>query len=178
MKQAIVGQNKKLLKPEAGQDQDNCNCRPRDSCPLQNKCLETNIIYQATVTESIYQEPPKVETYAGLCSTTFKKRYTGHRFTFAHLKAASETTLSTHIWDLKNRGASFNIKWKILDRGQPFNPATRTCQLCTKEKFYILFKPELTTLNSRNELGAHCRHKKTSLVGTKKFISARGQGSG
>ena len=174
--QTIVGHNKKLLKPKP-QETENCNCKPRASCPLQNKCLETNIVYQATVTETNNQEPPKVETYVGLCSTTFKARFSGHKSSFNNEKYSGETTLSTHIWKLKAKGSNFDIKWKIIDRGQPFNPATKTCQLCTKEKFYILFKPELSTLNSRNELGAHCRHKKLSLVGTAKVKPARGPGT-
>ena len=35
---------------------------------------------------------------------------------------------------------------------------------CTTEKKIIIFKPELSSLNSRNELGAHCRHKKSRLL--------------
>ena len=91
---------------------------------------------------------------------------------------ANDTTLSTHIWKLKEKGSTFNIKWSILDRGQIFNPGTKTCQLCTKEKFYIIFKPEIATLNSRNELGAHCRHKKTTLLGLARGVdSSRGPGT-
>ena len=140
--------------------------------------MTDHVIYQATVMEKDTQNKQSTEKYVGLASTTFKERYGGHKLSFENKKYSNETTLSTHIWKLKGRGSTFNIKWKIIDRGQSFNPATKICQLCTKEKFYILFKPEMSTLNSRNELGAHCRHKKTSLVGSVKVAkSSRPRGT-
>ena len=38
------------------------------------------------------------------------------------------------------------------------------CALCTVEKFHIIYKPELASLNLRNELGAHCTHKQSVLL--------------
>ena len=72
--------------------------------------------------------------------------------------------MSTHIWGLKARGSTFNVKWKVLDRGAPFTPVTRRCNLCTKEKFYIFRKPEMASLNSRQEVVNHCRHIAMSLL--------------
>ena len=46
---------------------------------------------------------------------------------------------------------------------KPFSPVTNVCNLCTKEKYSIIFKPELATLNSRNEINTNCRHKKLML---------------
>ena len=45
--------------------------------------------------------------------------------------------------------------WKVIDWGAPFTPVTGRCNLCTKEKFYILRKPEMASLNSRQEVGNH-----------------------
>ena len=178
MKQTITGHNSKILKPKASEGDDMCNCEVRASCPMDGKCLTDNLIYLATVTETSIQNQKTVEGYVGLASTTFKKRFYKHRDSFKKEKMQNDTTLSTHIWKLKEKGSTFSIKWSILDRGQIFNPATKTCQLCTKEKFYIIFKPEIATLNSRNELGAHCRHKKTTLVGLAKGVtSSRGPGT-
>ena len=33
-----------------------------------------------------------------------------------------------------------------------------------KKKKIIIFKPKSATLNTRNELGAHCKHKQTKLL--------------
>ena len=178
MQQTIVGHNSKVLKPEPVEGDNLCNCTPRASCPMGNKCLLDNVIYHATVTETDTQNLKTEEGYVGLASTTFKKRFYRHNSNFEKEKERNDTTLSAHIWKIKERGSSYSLKWKILDRGQVFNPATKTCQLCTKEKFFIIFKPELATLNSRNELGAHCRHKKLTLVGSVKAVkSSRARGT-
>ena len=31
---------------------DNCNCRNKEACPLQNKCMNKDIVYKATISTS------------------------------------------------------------------------------------------------------------------------------
>ena len=31
---------------------DNCNCRNKEACPLQNKCMNKDIVYEATISTS------------------------------------------------------------------------------------------------------------------------------
>ena len=128
-------------------------------CPLDGQCLEKNIVYQATVSSS----DGATEKYVGITAPPFKKRLGNHKKSFKHEKYKTETDLSNHTWKLKTEKKSFKINWKILDRGRSFNPGSKICQLCTIEKYYLIFKPELCTLNSHNELGSHCRHKKKLL---------------
>ena len=45
-----------------------------------------------------------------------------------------------------------------------FNPITGKCQLCIREKFTIVLKPELATLNLRHEIFSSCRHKDGKLL--------------
>ena len=78
------------------------------------------------------------------------------------MKHKGETILSTHIWAIKDRGSTYTISWRIL--GTPYTPVTKVCMLCTKEKFYIIRRPELASLNSRQEVGNHCLHKAMSLL--------------
>ena len=78
-------------------------------------------------------------TYTGLTSNTFKKRYYAHRSTFENEDHENPTTLSSHIWDLKNKNKNYNIKWSIIDRAKNFNPATKKCRLCLKEKILYNF---------------------------------------
>ena len=40
----------------------------------------------------------------------------------------------------------------------------KTCNLCLKEKFLIICRPELSTLNKRNELVSSCRHRNKALL--------------
>ena len=166
MKQIITGHNTHLLAKHKQQGQETepktCSCPKSrtEPCPLGGKCLSSCIIYQATVTET---ESKKSETYIGMTADPFKKRYGNHKKSFKQEKYKTETDLSNHTWKLESEKKSFNINWKILDRGRSFNPGSKICQLCTIEKYYLIFKPELCTLNSHNELGSHCRHKKKLL---------------
>ena len=76
----------------------------------------------------------------------------------------NSTTLSTHIWTLKENGTGYNIKWSILGKAKPYNPSNRKCRLCIKEKYCIIFKPEGASLNKRSELFSTCRHRKAKLL--------------
>ena len=83
-----------------------------------------------------------------------------------------ETVLSTHIWECKARGSAYKVSWRILDRGQPFNPVTKICKLCVRERFYILRKPHLASLNHRQEIGTFCPHIRSSLLRNVKKVKA------
>ena len=67
--------------------------------------------------------------------------------------------LSQHIWKLKRQKIDYDITWKILDRAKPFSPVSEICNLCTSEKYHIIFKPELATINKKEELNSYCLHK-------------------
>jgi hypothetical protein len=62
-----------------------------------------------------------------------------------------------YVWQLKRRGIEFHIKWLTLKRAKPYSPASNRCNLCLWETYFILCKPELATLNKRNELVSSCR---------------------
>ena len=142
------------------EDSRTCTCNKNDTCPLNGQCLTKNIVYQATVT----QENLDKNTYIGLTAQTFKKRLNKHNFDFRHIENRTETKLSGHIWDLKESNIKFDIKWKVLDRAKPFSPISETCNLCIREKFYIVYKSELGTLNHRDEMKTNCRHKQSVLL--------------
>ena len=114
--------------------------------------------------EILTDEDNKVETYTGLTSMTFKKRCQGHKHSFNHRDSESSTTLSAHVWNLKDKGKDFRVKWEVIDKAPPFNPVTRKCRLCLKEKFCILFKQDGATLNKRSEMFSTCRHRLGQLL--------------
>ena len=76
----------------------------------------------------------------------------------------NQTSLSKYIHKLKKEGTDYKISWKIIDRGKLFDPISGVCQLCIKETYNIIFQPELSKLNNRNELFSSCRHRKQSLL--------------
>ena len=161
MGQAISRHNSKLLNKADPQPEPGCNCRAGvDNCPFNGQCQMDNVIYRAAVTT----EDGKSESYTGLTSTTFKQRYGGHKTSLNNAKYQNKSTLSTHVWKLKSENKKFSIKWGPLDRAPNFNPSTRKCRLCLKEKWYILYKPETATLNKRTEFYTACRHRLKGLL--------------
>ena len=121
-----------------------------------------NLIYQATVTKLNNE----TKNYVGLASTEFKKRLAVHKNAFKdRTKLNIQTSLSKYVWDVKDdEGVEPTVTWKIIDRGKPFSPSTGICNLCTSEKFFIMYRPDMAELNSRSEIFNHCRHKKPALL--------------
>ena len=102
----------------------------------------------------------KEETYVGLTENTFKTRYDGHTCSFRDKSKRYSTALSNYIRTLKDSNTDYTIRWKIVDRGRAYSPSTKICNLCLKEKYIIICKPQMASLNSRNELKTECRHRK------------------
>ena len=44
------------------------------------------------------------------------------------------------------------------------HPSTNSCRLCLVEKFTIMLKPEMASLNQRDEFFTHYRHKEAKLL--------------
>ena len=79
--------------------------------------------------------------------------------------AEGQTALTNYYWQEKNAGKDPKISWKFLETNVPiFNPITNRCRLCLREKFNIVLKPNLASLNSRQEIFAHCRHLQFELL--------------
>lgn len=156
MKSTIASHNKSILSnvtPPPTQSRAGCNCRKKNECPLEGQCLQTNVVYQATVTSET-----STESYVGL-ATNFKERYRNHNASFRHTSKKNETELSKHIWTLKDAKKAFQIKWKVLKKCQPYNNISKKCNLCLHEKFIIICKKDLCSLNKRNELASSCPHR-------------------
>ena len=129
MASIIAKNNSKVLNCEKRTSTESCNCRIKADCPMPGKCLVGSLVYQATV-----ETENTSETYVGLTANTFKARFGGHKSSFKHLNKKKETTLSKHIWDLKEKDEPYTLSWKILSKAQPFSQVTGLCQLYTREK--------------------------------------------
>ena len=135
------------------QQPDTCNCRKKPDCLIEGKCLQSNVIYQATATTAT-----TTETYVGL-ATNFKERYRNHQSSFRRSNRRNETELSKYIWTLQDSKKPFQIKWKVLKKCKPYSNISKKCNLCLYEKFIIICKKELCSLNRRNELASSCPHR-------------------
>ena len=132
----------------------------RTPAPLAGNCLQSSVIYQATVTR---KDNNKEETYIGLTENEFKTRYRNRTVSFCNAKHRNSTELSKHIWTLKDNNIDHSISWRILSSHLPYSSSSKRCNLCLKEKFLIIYQPNLSTLNKRNELVSSCRHRSKAL---------------
>ena len=162
----VARHNAKLLRGVSKNPKESeppsCNCLKslKKDCPMPDACKQDGVIYEAKV----YSSNGNEETYVGLAKH-FKKRWYKHKRSFEKPTPENSTTLSTYYLKEMNEGRNPIIEWTILEKNIPdYNPITKRCQLCIREKFNIIFKPELCSLNSRQELFAHCRHIKTKLI--------------
>ena len=98
-------------------------------------------------------------------ATNFKERYRNHKTSFRHSKRRNETELSKYVWNLQNENKPFQIKWKILKKCKSYSNINKKCSLCLNEKFIIICKKELCSLNRRNELASSCPHRNRYVLG-------------
>jgi len=88
-----------------------CNCKQPSYCPLNEKCLHKDLIYQTAVTR---HDKNSSLSYIGLCLTTFKSRFNNHKASFLHAeKNQQHTTQHTHL-ELKRK------QHEIQSKMEPF----------------------------------------------------------
>ena len=78
----ISSHNKNILNPVSNTEYG-CNCRSKESCPLQNKCLTPKIVYRADVKNLTNDEK---RFYLGVAETPFKERIGTHTRDFKDSK--------------------------------------------------------------------------------------------
>ena len=149
VKQIISSHNKNVLKKTEPKTTvtKTCNCRDHNKCPLDNKCLTSGVICQATVTR---QDIGTEETYIGLTENTFKARYSAHMSNFRNENNRYSTTLSEYVWTLQDKKVPYNLKWKIISKSNPYSTSSKKCNLCIEEKYFIIIKPNLSWTKETN----------------------------
>ena len=104
------------------------------------------------------------KVYIG-ATENFKERFRNHQKAFRNRIYETDTELSKHIWQLKDKNTNFEINWKILKSTSGYNKTNKLCQLCLSEKYFICyFNNKNRLLNKRNELVSKCRHGNKSLL--------------
>ena len=149
----IISGHNKTVTSKPAPIQRECNCRDREQCPLDNKCLTDNIVYEAEITS----HPDEVtKDYRGLCSTTFKKRFAVHKQHINHRIHMKKCELAKYAWQLKDDNKTFNISWRILKKVYG-KLVGGVCRLCTTEKLLIIEHPDKERLLNSNCI-QKCRH--------------------
>ena len=100
--------------------------------------------------------PMNAETFkeaAGLYNAAlhFKTGYNLHNSSFRLPHKRSTTTLSEHLWKLKDASIGYTIEWTILDK-KPCSPASKC------DRFILLDRS--TLLTKRSEIFGTCTHRK------------------
>ena len=99
LRNLIKQHNANILNETRNANSDGCNCRKRNSCPLDGACLASGIVYKATVTTNIGQ--PKI--YIGSTEHSFKTRFNIHKISLKYHKHSHSTCLSKYIWEQRIR---------------------------------------------------------------------------
>lgn len=157
MKTIIKSHNQKILNPNDTRYERKtatCNCKNKDGCPLDGSCQQEDVVYCATITNTIKNETKK---YIG-STTNFKTRFTAHKSSFKNENSKNASTLSSYIWG--NNLSLNDIKWAILKKAPSYSNGQKFCDLCLSEKLAIACTAsDPAYLNKRSELAQKCRHK-------------------
>ena len=98
VKQTIFNNNNCLLQLHRMKESTHvnklCNCRHKNSCPLDGKCLTKFVAYEASVIETTLNNK---ETPFGLTEIKFKTRFNLHKSSFKLEHKTTSTTLSDHV---------------------------------------------------------------------------------
>ena len=87
----INNHNMKVLNNTA-ETEESCNCRNKNNCPLDRKCLTPIIIYEAQITSNQLNYKQKI--YIGTAETDFKHRFNNHTKSFNLEHYENDTELS------------------------------------------------------------------------------------
>ena len=121
----IKSHNNRILSEEKTQDQPKCNCRQKDTCPLEGHCLDKELIYQCNLKENTTSDGVN---YNSLTENTIKDRFYKHC-----------NSLSKHFWEMKRKDIKKPIMhWSVIDHAKPNQNRSKRCNLCLTGKYHTL----------------------------------------
>ena len=111
---------------------------------MGNKCLTSNTVYEAKVSNEINDE---CKRYLGAFGRPFKGRFRNHTRDFKHKMYEKCTELSKYNWTLKSHDITPIVKWSIVKEVSSKTPENY-CKLYLAEKFKTtLFLDDKNLLN-------------------------------
>ena len=137
----------KILNEKCPTRENLCECREKENCPLDGKCLQTEIIYKASIHSNNVSR-----CYFGLNEGQFKTRYNNHIKSFKNSQYGQDTELAKYVWKLKDENKQFNITWEIAAHANAYMAGSKRCNLCLTDKFLIANGPRESLLNKKSEL--------------------------
>ena len=111
---------------------DLINCRIKESCPLNGKCLHQCMVYKAEVsTNTTYKE------YYGASEGEFQSRHNIYTQSFRNISHINETELYKYLSTLKTNWTDYHLKWTVEPYASGYKCGTRRCDSCLTEKMII-----------------------------------------
>ena len=165
MKNVINKNNANILSKKTTNNENACNCRNKDICPLQGNCLISNVVYKG---EGSTTNNTETKLYICMTSNQFKQRFSNLTKSFRDQIYSNETELSNYIWDLKLKGREPVINGSILKRARAYENGGKRCNLCIEEKLRMMKAEKIPLLNKRSEIFTKCRHQNKFRIGNLK----------
>ena len=99
---------------------------------ISGDCRNESLIYKCTATTCNLKK-----LYLGLTEEEFKKqRYYDHVKSFKNQIYASNTTISSYLWQMKRKGKKVTpiLTWEVLQTAKAYSNISRWCFICLHEK--------------------------------------------
>ena len=165
MASQVSRKNGRDLKQNATPPPPSCNCQrsKKPDCPVPGKCTIKDVCYRCEV---VREDNHTCENYTGQTSREIKRRVREHLGDASRFDPDKPegSRLSQHIGNLFLNNIPYTLNWTILSQKRHFSPVSNFCMLCNVEKAFIIYNPEISSLNSRNELFGFCFHKERYLL--------------
>ena len=135
---SIIKTHNKKVTSEKATPRDQCNCKNKSDCPLDGNCQTSDTVYKCIASTTI--NPDKI--YLRTAEENFKKRYYNHKTSFKNREKTNDTTLSKHVWEVKDKYKETpSLKWSIVKSVPGYSNITKKCLPCPYEKLEIINYP-------------------------------------
>ena len=153
MANIITKHNNKLIFQSLKHPTQMCNCRGKPSCPMNENCLQKCFVYQSQLNSANSRK-----YYLRTSEDKFKARHNNHSMSFRNKGHEKKTELSKYVWEMKDKGEYFTIKWSVAANATPYICASKRCDLYLTENLLIAKAHPRTLLNRISEIVSKCRH--------------------
>ena len=119
-------------------DSKTCNCRQKNTCPLNGNCLQSSLIYQATVTR---KDNSTTVTYIGLTENDFKTRYRNHSASFRQTKLGPLPNSANISGPLKKITLTTIIHGASFHQDRPTTARTKDATSASKKNYSSFADP-------------------------------------
>ena len=86
----------------------------------------TNLSLIFKFNEEIMEKIGNEEDETKLILESWKACFYQHRSSFTH-RTGKQTSLSNHIWKLRDQDLDYRLTWGVLGHARPYNPVTGLC---------------------------------------------------